>query len=376
MANVILGSANGQPGIAETVSAPRSKMAKRAHDPERLFDLDLVRCTENGALAAWKWIGKGNKNAADFDASDAIRGMFNLIDCQGIVRIGEGIKDEAPGIFMGEKLGSWKPGSPAVAIAVDPIDGTTPLAKGLNGSISVLAVATCDDPSQDPRDLFPNVPSHYMQKLAVGPRVASSGSAVQLDAPLEQNLKIIADALGKRVSDLVAVVLDRPRHSEIIRSLRAADCGIRLIPDGDVAAAIAPCLPDSGVDLYLGMGGSPEAVLASAAIKCLGGQLLSRMAPKDDNERQSLIEDHGCQPEDITKIWTVSEMAKGEHIIFVATGISDSPMLRGIRYEEHSCTTDSLLIRARHRTLRRIEAHHDVAHKTIRLASSGGEAAL
>jgi fructose-1,6-bisphosphatase II len=351
-------------------------MSKRAHDPERLFDLDLVRCTENGALAAWKWIGKGNKNAADGAASNAIRGMFNLIDCQGIVRIGEGLKDEAPGIFTGEKLGSWKSGSPAVAIAVDPIDGTTPLAKGLNGSISVLAVATCDDPTQNPSDLFPNVPSHYMEKLAVGPRVVASGAAVSLDAPLPANLKIIAEALNKRVSDLVAVVLDRPRHEQIIRALRAADCSTRLIPDGDVAAAIAPCLPDSGVDLYLGMGGSPEAVLAASAIKCLGGELLCRMFPKDDQERRQLIEQHGCRPEDIKKIWSVNEMAKGEHIIFVATGISDSPMLSGIRYEDHHCTTHSMLIRARHRTLRRIEARHDVDHKTIRLASSGEEARL
>jgi fructose-1,6-bisphosphatase II len=351
-------------------------MRNRPHDPERLFDLDLVRSTENGALAAWKWIGKGNKNAADQAASDAIRGMFNLIDCQGIVRIGEGLKDEAPGIFTGEKLGSWRPGSPPVAIAVDPIDGTTPLSKGLNGSISVLAVATCDDPQQDPRDLFPNVPSHYMRKLAVGPRVVASGGILTLDAPIGENLKIIAEALDKRVSDLVGVVLDRPRHDDIILALRTADCGIRLIPDGDVAAAIAPCLPNSGVDFYIGIGGSPEAVLAAAGIKCLGGEMICRMYPKDDAERKRLMVEHGCKAADFEKVWAVAEMAKGEHIIFVATGVSDSAMLRGIRYEDHHCTTHSLLIRARHRTLRRIEAHHDIAHKKIRLASSGEEAAL
>ena len=277
---------------------------------------------------------------------------------------------------MGEKLGSWKADSPAVAVAVDPIDGTTPLAKGLNGSISVLAVATCDDPAQDPRELFPNVPSHYMEKLAVGTRVVAAGAPVSLDAPLEKNLKIISEALNKRVADLVAVVLERPRHEQIIRCLREANCGIRLIPDGDVAAAIAPCLPNSGVDLYIGMGGSPEAVLAASAIKCLGGELLCRMFPKDDSERRQLLQVHGCKPEEISKVWTVNEMAKGEHIIFVATGISDSAMLRGIQYENHHCTTHSLLIRARHRTLRRIEAHHDIEHKTIRLASSGEEAPL
>jgi fructose-1,6-bisphosphatase II len=351
-------------------------MTTRRHDPERLFDLDLVRCTENGALAAWKWIGKGNKNAADQAASDAIRGMFNLIDCQGVVRIGEGLKDEAPGIFMGEKLGSWNATSPPVAIAVDPIDGTTPLAKGLNGSISVLAVATSDDTGQDPQDLFPNVPSHYMEKLAVGPRVKSSGAAVSIDAPLEHNLKTVAQALDKRVSDLAAVVLDRPRHEQTIRSLRESGCGIRLIPDGDVAAAIAPCLPNSGVDLYVGIGGSPEAVLAASAIKCLGGELLCRMFPKDEQEKRRLMQTHGCRRADFEKIWSVAEMAKGDHIIFVATGISDSPMLRGIRYDNHHCITESILVRARHRTLRRIEAHHDIAHKKIRLASSGEEAPL
>lgn len=351
-------------------------MTTRVHDPERLFDLDLVRCTENGALAAWKWSGKGNKNAADSAASDAIRGMFKLIDCQAVVRIGEGIKDEAPGIFTGEKLGSWKNGSPSVAVAVDPIDGTTPLARGLSGSISVLAVATCDNPNDDPCDLFPNVPSHYMEKLAVGPRVITAGAKVSLDTPLEQNLKLIAEALNKRVPDLVTVVLDRPRHEKIIRCLREASCSIRLIPDGDVAAAIAPCLPNSGVDLYVGMGGSPEAVLAASAIKCLGGELLSRMFPKDDDERRRLIDEHGCKPEEIAKVWSVKEMAKGEHIIFVATGISDSPMLRGIRYENHHCTTHSMLIRARHRTLRWINACHDIDHKTIRLGSTGEEVPL
>ena len=164
--------------------------------------------------------------------------------------------------------------------------------------------------------------------------------------------------------------------SRIISCLREANCGIRLIPDGDVAAAIAPCLPNSAVDLYVGMGGSPEAVLAASAIKCLGGELLCRMFPKDDQERRHLTEKHGCRPEEIKKIWSVKEMAKGEHLIFVATGISDSPMLRGIHYEDHHCTTHSMLIRARHRTLRRIEACHDIDHKTIRLASSGEEARL
>jgi fructose-1,6-bisphosphatase II len=351
-------------------------MTTRLHDPERLFDLDLVRCTENAAMRAWKWFGKGDKNAADAAASDAIRGMFSLVDCRGIVRIGEGKKDKAPGIFTGEKLGSWKAGSIPAAIALDPIDGTTPLSKGLSGAISVLAVATCEEVEQDPSELFPVIPSYYMSKLAVGPKVAQAGAKLDIDAPLAETLESIARSLNKRVSDLVAVVLDRPRHDDIIRTLRGSGCGVRLIPDGDVAAAIAPCLPNSGVDVYLGVGGSPEAVLAASAIKCLGGEIFCRMHPRDADERRQLIEEHGCSQDDLSKVWSAAEMAKGDHIIFVATGISDSPMLPGIRYENHHCVTESMLIRARHRTLRRIVAHHDIDHKTIRLASSSGEVAL
>ena len=345
-------------------------MPARRHDPERIIDLDLIRCTENAALAAWKWFGKGAKEKADAAASDAIRGMFQLIDCKGLVRIGEGRKDDAPGIFTDERLGSWEPDAIPMAIALDPIDGTTLTAKGLPGAISVVAVTTCKDPDDDPRDLFPAIPSHYMEKLAVGPRVAMQGS-VLLDAPMEANLNIVAARLNKRVEDVVAVVLDRPRHEEIISQLRQAGCRVRLISDGDVAAAIAPSLPNSGVDLYVGIGGSPEAVLAAAAIKCLGGEQLCRMWPKSQDERFHLIDREGCTEAELARVWTVAEMAQGEHLIFAATGISDSPMLAGIRYRDHHAVTESILMRARNRTVRRIQAYHDLRRKTIRLASEG-----
>lgn len=350
-------------------------MTERRHDPERVFDLDLVRCTENAALTAWNWFGKGEKEKADGAAAEAIRGMFQLIDCKGLVRIGEGRKDNAPGIFTDEKLGSWRPESIPTAIALDPIDGTTLTAKGLPGAISVLAIATCEDPDDDPRGLFPAIPSHYMEKMAVGPQVAAEGSPV-LDAPLEANIQIISARLNKRVADVVAVVLDRPRHAEIIAALRRAGCRIRLISDGDVAAAVAPCLPDSGIDLYLGIGGSPEAVLAAAAIKCLGGEQLCRMWPKNDEERAQLLSLEGCTEADLGKIWKVDEMAQGDHIIFAATGISDSPMLRGVRYQDQHCITDSILVRSRNRTVRRIEAYHDIGRKTIRLGMKGEEVRL
>jgi fructose-1,6-bisphosphatase II len=351
-------------------------MQPKRHDPERVFDLDLVRCTENAALAAWKYFGKGDKNQADYAASDALRGMFSLIDCKGLVRIGEGRKDDAPGIFTEEKLGSWREGSIPAAIAVDPIDGTTLTSKGLPGAISVLAVATGRSPEDDPRQLFPAIPSHYMEKFAVGQRVAESDVRVELDAPIGANLSIVAGQLRKRVRDLVVVVLDRPRHQSIIEQVRAAGCRVRLISDGDVAAAISPSLPDSGVDAYVGIGGSPEAVISAAAIKCLGGVQLCRMWPKDDAERQRLVHDDACTEEDLRRVWTVDTMAPGEHLIFAATGISDSSMLRGIRYQGHHCVTQSILMRAKFRTVRRIEAYHDLSCKTIRLHSSGKEMSL
>lgn len=349
-------------------------MDKR-YDPERVIDLDLVRSTENAALAAWEHFGKGDKNRADLAASDAMRGMFELIDCKAVVRIGEGRKDEAPGIFTDERLGTWRDGSIPVAIAVDPIDGTTLTARGLPGAISVLAAATGRDAEDDPRDLFPTIPSHYMEKFAVGPRVAESDACVQLDVPLEVNLSIVAGQLRKRVRDLVVVVLDRPRHQGTIDTLRRIGCRVRLISDGDVAAAIAPSLPDSGVDAYVGIGGSPEAVIAAAAIKCLGGQQLCRMWPKDAAERTSLLAE-GVSEADLARVWTVETMAPGDHLIFAATGISDSPMLRGIHNENHHAVTHSILMRAKNRTVRRIEAFHDLSKKTIRMHSTGGERPL
>ncbi len=351
-------------------------MPANRHDPERAIDLDLVRCTENAALAARKWLGKGDKNSADLAATDAMRGMFELVDCKGLVRIGEGRKDKAPGIFMDDKLGSWCEGSIPAAIAVDPIDGTSLTAKGLPGAISVVAVTTCEKSDDDPRELFPAITCHYMEKIAVAPQLAGDGDHVSLDAPIEQNLEIVAARSNKRVQDLVAVVLDRPRHAQIIQALRSAGCGIRLISDGDVAAAIAPSLPNSGIDLYLGIGGSPEAVLAAAALKCLGGQQLCRMWPKNEQERAQLLTKDGYSETDLEKVWHVEEMAQGKHIIFAATGISDSPMLHGIRYDGPHCITESILMRARNHTVRRIKAYHDISRKTMRLASTGQEVRL
>ncbi len=344
------------------------------HDePERLIGLDLVRACEAAALNALGWIGKGDKDAADAAATDAIRGMLNLIDMCGICTIGEGIKDQAPGIFVGEKLGTWCKDAPNVSIALDPIDGTTLTSKGLPGAISVIAAAST--PCADENALAA-VPSYYMDKIAFGPKAKDSEGTIRFDAPIEQNLEVVALKLGKRVRDLVVCLLDRPRHEDRIRAIRRTGAAIRLIGDGDVAGAIAPSMPDSGVDVFLGIGGSPEAVLAAAAIKCLGGEMYARMWPRDEKELGELRSDHGMTDEDIARIYTSEEMARGDGIVFAATGITDSAMLRGVVVDGHVARTQSIVMRSRSRTVRYITAYHDLRLKTIRLHSLAGEQRL
>ncbi len=338
---------------------------KAQMEPERLIGLDLVRASEAAALNAFRWIGKGDKNAADAAATDAIRGMLNLMDISGLCTIGEGIKDEAPGIFVGEKLGTWKPGSPPVCIAVDPIDGTTLTAKGLPGALSVIAAAKTD--SVEDKALAA-VPSYYMEKIAVGPKVKEGTGQVRFDVPLEQNLELIALKVGKRVCDLVVCVLDRPRHEELIQRIRKTGAAIRMIGDGDIAGAIAPSMPDSGVDVYMGIGGSPEAVIAAAAIKCLGGEILARMWPRDDEERQALAE-QGYDEEQIHRVYTSEDRASGEGIVFAASGITDNAMLRGVTVNGHIARTHSIVMRSRSRTVRYITTYHDLTRKTIRVSS-------
>src|SRR5205814_997231 len=299
-------------------------------DQERLVGLEFIRATEAGALSAYKWMGKGDKESADFAASDAIRGLFDTVAISGLVTIGEGIKDNAPGIFKGEKLGTWEENSIRMAIALDPIDGTTIVSKGLSGAISVIAAATCEKSDEDPNSLLADIPSFYMNKISFGPRVKQGPGRIRLDNSVQDNLEIIALKLGKRVQDLTVVILDRPRHERLIHDIRRAGAAIRLISDGDIAAAIAPSLPSSGVDAYMGIGGSPEAVVAAAAIKCLGGDILAQMWPRDENEKAALKEQEVTDAQ-VAKIYTSDDLAKGDRILFAATGISDSTMLRGIR---------------------------------------------
>src|SRR5436190_305853 len=240
------------------LSSPKSDSASHSSangsvpsiDLERLVGLEFIRATESGALSAYKWMGKGDKESADFAACDAIRGLFDTVTMSGLVTIGEGIKDNAPGIFKGEKLGTWADGSVKMAIALDPIDGTTIVSKGLPGAISVMAAATCEREGEDPNSLLADIPSFYMNKISFGPRVKQGPGRIRLDSPVQDNLEIIALKLGTRVQDLTVVILDRGRHERLVHDVRKSGAAIRLISDADITCAIAPCLPGSGVDVY------------------------------------------------------------------------------------------------------------------------------
>jgi fructose-1,6-bisphosphatase II len=345
------------------------------HDFERIIELDFLRATEAAALNSLKWLGRGDKEAADAAASDAIRGMFDLMNICGEVVIGEGIKDNAPGIFKGEQLGTWLPGTPQFDIAIDPIDGTTNIAKGAPNSISCIAAAS---PEKGVKVALRDVPSFYMTKLAYGSRVIQymqrRGDKLNLEAPISETMAIVARALDKRVQDVVVMMLDRPRHKEMVEEIRGAGASLRMISDGDIAAAIAPALPESGIDLYMGIGGSPEAVLAAAGIKCLGGEMQCKMWPRDEKERARLIGE-GYEKE-LDRVYWADDLANGKNILFCATGISDSALLRGVRSQGATATTHSILMRAKSRTVRSIRATHDLSQKTIRLRSIHREARL
>ncbi|MGO9610272.1 MAG: class II fructose-bisphosphatase [Verrucomicrobiia bacterium] len=349
---------------------------KPIQDLERIVEFDLVRATEAAALNAAQWLGKGNKNAADQAACDAIRGMFDLLPCCAEVVIGEGIKDEAPGIFLGEHLGTWEPGSIPLDIAVDPLDGTTNISKGLPNVISVLAAGSAfDGLGQSLR----NLPSFYCEKLAYGPRVRNymlkkGVEQVKVEAPIEENVLLIAKILNTPVHDLTVTVLDRPRHEELVARIRKVGARLRMIGDGDVAGAIAPSLPDSGTDLYAGVGGSPEAVLAASALRCLGGDMQAKMWPRDEAERKKL-EKEGVK-EELNQVYYAEDLARGSGIVFCATGISDSPLLPGVRFIGHTATTHSIVMRAKTRTVRYIKSVHDLTTKTIRLRSTRAEQEL
>lgn len=314
---------------------------------DRNLALEFVRVTEAAAIAAARWMGRGDKNAADGAAVDMMRERFNHINFSGTVMIGEGEKDQAPELYIGEKLGNGN--GVELDIALDPLECTDSVANGVPNAMSVVATGA--------KGTLFHAPDMYMDKIACGYKAKG---AINLDATVAENLKNVANRLEKEISELVVVVLDRPRHTDLIKKIREAGARVRLISDGDVAGAIAPSIPESGIDLLMGVGASAEAVLASIAIKCLGGDFQTRLAPKDENQIRRLKE---MGIENINKILTLEDLAKGEDLTFTATGVIDGPLLKGVRYTAHHCITHSVVMRVRSGTVRFMETHHRLDDK-------------
>jgi len=311
--------------------------------------LEFARVTEAAALAAARWVGKGDKEAADDAAVTAMRVMFDTVAIDGIIKIGEGEMDEAPMLYIGERVGAGVP--PEVDIAVDPLEGTNIVAKGGVGAISVLAAA--------PRGALLHAPDMYMEKIAVGPKCKGR---VHLDASVQENLKEVARASHKLISEVTVVILDRPRHEHIIEQVRQAGARIRLISDGDISPAVAAAYEDSGVDMLLGIGGAPEGVISAAALKCLGGDFQARLAPEEPEEIRRCKE---MGIEDINTLFTIDDLVKSEDVIFVATGITGSFLLKGVRYLKRKAVTDTLVMRSLSGTIRRIIAEHHLDKKPL-----------
>lgn len=315
---------------------------RRPEAPDRNLAMELVRVTEAAAMAGGRWVGRGDKNGGDGAAVDAMRMLIGSVSMRGVVVIGEGEKDEAPMLFNGEEVGNGD--GPAVDVAVDPIDGTTLMAKGMPNAIAVLAVA-------DRGTMFDPSAVFYMEKIAVGPEAAD---VIDITAPVVDNVRAVAKAKGADVSDVTVCILDRPRHEKLMNEVRAAGARIRLISDGDVAGAIAAARPDSGVDMLLGIGGTPEGIIAAAAMLCMGGALQGRLAPTDEAERRKAL-DAG---HDLSRVLTTEDLVSGDNVFFCATGITDGDLLRGVRYQGGGCTTQSIVMRSKSGTVRMIDGYH------------------
>ncbi len=315
---------------------------------DRTLELDLARVTETAAINSAKWMGRGNKNAADQAAVTGMRGMFETVNIDGVVVIGEGEKDEAPMLYIGEQIGIAGEGAVAVDIAVDPLDGTTSTAKGVSGAISVIALA--------PRGRLFHTKNYYMEKIAVGPKAKGH---IDLSKPLAENLSNVAKALGKNIEDLTVTILERDRHKDIIEQCRKLGCRIKLFRDGDVAAAIATCFDESGVDVLVGIGGAPEGVLAAAALKCLGGEMQARLYAHTSEEIANAQKDPHYYD-----IMDIDDLAAGDDVLFVATGVSDGELLKGVRFMgDNRVFTETVVMRSASGTLRFIRAYHDMKKK-------------
>jgi fructose-1,6-bisphosphatase II len=320
-------------------------MASEPQRPDRNLALELVRVTEAAALAGSRWMGRGDKNGADGAAVDAMRIVLDTVPMDGIVIIGEGEKDEAPMLYNGERVGD---GTPTLTdVAVDPIEGTRLTALGRGNALSVIAVS-------ERGTMFDPGPCVYMDKIAAGPVAAG---AIDITKSPTENIQAVADAKGDSVRDITAVILERDRHTDLIAEVRDTGARIRLIPDGDVAGAISTASPESGADLLLGIGGTPEGVLSAAALKCMGGELQGRLWPRNDAERQAAI-DAGY---DLDKVLFTDDLVAGDNCFFAATGITDGELLRGVRYGSRGATTSSLVMRSKSGTVRSINATHKLS---------------
>jgi fructose-1,6-bisphosphatase II len=309
---------------------------------DRNLAMDLVRVTEAAALAASRWVGHGDKEGADGAAVDAMRTVLSTVSMDGIVVIGEGEKDEAPMLFNGERIGDGTP--PETDIAVDPVEGTTLTSLGRGNAISVIALS-------DRGTMFNPGPCVYMEKIAVGPEAAGS---IDITRSATENLEAVAKAKGESVRDITAVILDRDRHADLIAEVRAAGARIRLIPDGDVIGAVSTAWPDTGADILFGIGGTPEGVIAAAAMKCMGGEIQGRLWPRNDDERRQAI-DGGY---DLEAVLTTDDLIKGNNCFFAVTGITDGEVLKGVHYDSRGATTQSLVMRSKSGTVRLIQSRH------------------
>src|SRR5690625_3092069 len=314
---------------------------------ERSLTMELVRVTEAAALASARWMGKGRQHEADQAATTAMRTVFDTIPMQGTVVIGEGEKDEAPMLYIGEKLGTGN--GPCVDVAVDPLEGTKIVAQGTWNALSVIAIA-------DHNHLL-HAPDIYMEKIAVGPEAVGK---VDINAPIVDNLKAVAQAKNKSVEDVVAIILDRPRHQQMIQEIRKAGARIKLITDGDVAAAMNTAFDDTGVDILFGIGGAPEGVLAAAALKCLGGEIQGKLVPSNDQEIER------CKQmglDDLDKVFYMDDFCNGDDTIFAATGVTDGELLKGVQFKGSGVTTQSVVMRTKSGTVRFIDGEHSLKKK-------------
>ena len=311
---------------------------------DRVLVLEMVRVTEAAAIAASKWIGRGDNDAADDAAVEAMRAALNELPFDGTVVIGEGERDEAPMLYIGEKVGSAQDGGPRIDIALDPLEGTTITANAGPNALAVLAIAESG--------CLLNAPDVYMDKLAVGPGYPEG--TIDLNRSPADNVRAIARVKGVEPGEIIACVLDRPRHAEIIAELRSLGCGIKLIPDGDVAGVIATADPDTGIDVYMGSGGAPEGVLAAAALRCVGGQIQGRLLFRNDDE---VARARRWGIDDLDRVYAIGDMARGD-CIFAATGVTDGSLLEGVHRRKACVTTESIVMRASSGTVRRVAAEH------------------